>query len=344
MPVLRVRRAALVALVAVIGAVAGGVYAGLPVSARETAHAPAPKATPQNKPHPKHTESPTPTPTPTPTRTPTPTPTASATPDPSPSASANADTSTGDAKDAVAGDLTTAADAETAIDKSGIWWDLRPSFGGVYSTSSLMALEERLRELDAPKRVLADVYSPFIIEGASQFTDTWGAVRHDSGNKLRPHVGQDVFCAYDAPVLASEPGTVEFTKDRLGGTVVRLHRDGGGYWYYAHLSRYADGLSSGDRVEAGDVIGHCGDTGNATGGKPHVHFGSYPGPENPMGDLVAWLEEAEKDAETQLDRLVDRRIPGRSADIGTTLRVVAVERCPRTKAATSPLDLIVPSA
>ena len=339
MPVLRARRVLLLALVAVIGAVAGGVYAGLPVSARETAGAPAPNATPQNKPHPKHSESPspTPTPTPTPTRTPTPTPTAS----PSPSASATSGAATGAATDAAAGDPTT---TEAVIDETGIWWDLRPSFGGVYSTSSLMALEDRLRALDAPKRVLEDVYSPFIIEGPSQFSDTWGAVRHDAGNKLRPHVGQDVFCSYDAPVLAAEPGTVEFTTDRLGGTVVRLHRNDGGYWYYAHLSRYADGLASGDRVEAGDVIGHCGATGNARGGKPHVHFGSYPGPVNPMSDLVSWLEEAEKDAAAQLDRLLDRAIPGRAADIGTTLRVIAIERCPRAKTTPTPLELIVPTA
>lgn len=344
MPVLRARRVLLFALVAVIGAVAGGVYAGLPVSARETAGTPAPKETPQHKPHPKHSESPSSTPTPTPTRTPSPSPSPSQTPEPSPSASANADASTADTDDVVEGDLITASGATPETDLSEIWWDLRPSFGGVYTTATLMALEEQLRELDAPKRVLAGVYSPFIIEGPSEFTDSWGAVRHDAGNKLRPHVGQDVFCSYDAPVLASESGQVEFTKDRLGGVVVRLHRDHGGYWYYAHLSRYADGLSSGDRVEAGDVIGHCGATGNATGGKPHVHFGSYPGPENPMADLVSWLEDAEKDAREHLDRLLDRSIPGREADFGTILRVVAVERCPRAKAATSPLELIVPSA
>jgi hypothetical protein len=50
---------------------------------------------------------------------------------------------------------------------------------------------------------------------------------------VRQHEGQDVFCDYGAPVLASEVGIVEFGTDVLGGRVARLFRPDGSHWYYA---------------------------------------------------------------------------------------------------------------
>ena len=298
----RAPRAIALVLVVALTAIAGSIAFGPSVSARE----PLPARTP--KPHPRKTPSPSPTPTPTPTPSPTPTPRPSPTREETTTARRPASSSTtpgsetGKTSKIDTGTTAQGAKVEarqgtgTRTTKSGIWWDLRPSFGGTYTTATLMSLEDQLREAGASKRVLRDVYSPFIIGGAAEFSDTWGAVRHHTKNSLRPHLGQDVFCQQGAPVLAAEDGRVEFATDDLGGTVVRLHRDDGGYWYYAHLSSYAEGLSSGDLVRTGDVIGHCGATGNAAGGSPHVHFGSYPGPENPMFDLVSWLRAAERDA------------------------------------------------
>ncbi|MGH2807401.1 MAG: M23 family metallopeptidase [Actinomycetota bacterium] len=190
-----------------------------------------------------------------------------------------------------------------------IWWDIGPSFGGVYTTAHLIEVQQRLERLGAPKRVIRAVYAPFIVVGPSEFTDTWGSVRQHTRNRLRPHLGQDVFCNADAPVLATEPGRVELVSDPLGGTVVRLHHERGGYWYYAHLSAYAKGLTSGDTVETGDVLGYCGTSGNAVGAAPHVHFGSYPGPLNPMGDLIDWLIQAELQARRVLERYESQPAP-----------------------------------
>ena len=197
-----------------------------------------------------------------------------------------------------------------------IWWDLGPSFGGGYSTDALVHIEHYLAQQGASRAARRKVYAPFIIAGPAEFSDTWGSVRHSDGDRLRPHLGQDVFCQAGAEVLAAESGRVELKTDRLGGTVVRLHRAGGGYWYYAHLSGYPEGLSSGETVKMGDVIGYCGNSGNAAGGAPHVHFGSYPGPENPMGALIGWLGEAESQGKT-----VFKRREAKSTGVGTAVFV-----------------------
>jgi murein DD-endopeptidase MepM/ murein hydrolase activator NlpD len=148
-----------------------------------------------------------------------------------------------------------------------------------------------------------------------------------------------VFCNADAPVLAVEPGRVELVSDDLGGTVVRLHHERGGYWYYAHLSGYPEGLATGDTVETGDVIGYCGTSGNAAGTAPHVHFGSYPGPVNPMGDLIDWLITAETEARRTLERF-----EAQPAQRAPTRVVPEPDKCPlgaRAAPATDTLELLL---
>ena len=46
-------------------------------------------------------------------------------------------------------------------------------------------------------------------------------------------------------------------------------------FFHAHLDRYAPGLSVGDRVARGTLLGFVGDTGNARG-IPHLHFEARP--------------------------------------------------------------------
>ena len=102
-------------------------------------------------------------------------------------------------------------------------------------------------------------------------TDTWGAARSQG----RSHEGIDIFAKRATPIQATTQGIVsKVGEDALGGRVVMIIGPGGAGHYYAHLEDYAD-ISANDWVNTGDTIGYVGDSGNAKGTPPHVHYGIY---------------------------------------------------------------------
>ncbi|MDQ4065344.1 MAG: M23 family metallopeptidase [Actinomycetota bacterium] len=176
--------------------------------------------------------------------------------------------------------------------------DGTPAIPGAYSTDELLTIAGHLRSLGwSAEAVIDRVFPPFIIAGEATWIDTWGVPRYGPGPIVRRHEGQDVFCDYGDPVLAPVAGRLSMSDGGLGGITSRVHLEDGSYWYLTHLSDWnVEEFANGDLVDEGDVIGYCGNSGNAEKTPPHVHFGWYmPNgrAKNPMRQLVVWLREAE---------------------------------------------------
>jgi murein DD-endopeptidase MepM/ murein hydrolase activator NlpD len=78
-------------------------------------------------------------------------------------------------------------------------------------------------------------------------------------------------------VLAAADGTVfSVGWNKVGGWRLWLRDRAGNEFYYAHLSAYSPIAVDNAHVDAGDVLGFVGNTGDAAGGPTHVHFEIHP--------------------------------------------------------------------
>lgn len=111
------------------------------------------------------------------------------------------------------------------------------------------------------------------VQGGVSFTDTFGAPR---GNG-RTHKGVDMFAGTGTPLVAVVSGSVFFQSDTLGGLAAYVQGNDGNTYYYAHLNDYVGG---GRSVSGGELIGHVGNTGDASDGPSHLHFEIRPGGPN----------------------------------------------------------------
>lgn len=100
-------------------------------------------------------------------------------------------------------------------------------------------------------------------------TSPFGMGRQFNGELRSRHMGVDLDAAAGAPVHATNRGVVALARDfYYAGRVVYLDHGAGLVTVYMHLS--AIGVSEGDTVETGQVIGRAGATGRVTG--PHLHW------------------------------------------------------------------------
>jgi Peptidase family M23 len=151
----------------------------------------------------------------------------------------------------------------------------------------------------APARII------FPVIGPAQYTDDFGDARPQGR-----HDGNDIVSVRRALAVAVEAGTVEFdqTPNRAGGCMLSLYGRSGTKYLYVHLNNdltakndnrgrcvpgtaFPKGLRSGATVEAGQPIGYVGDSGDADGGNPHLHFELHPD----GGEAVSpypWLRRA----------------------------------------------------
>jgi murein DD-endopeptidase MepM/ murein hydrolase activator NlpD len=85
------------------------------------------------------------------------------------------------------------------------------------------------------------------------------------------HDGIDIPAASGTPVRAGADGRIADAGWRGNyGRLILIRHAGDIETAYAHLSRFVDGLTVGQAVRRGDVIGYVGATGNASGA--HLHY------------------------------------------------------------------------
>lgn len=136
----------------------------------------------------------------------------------------------------------------------------------------------------------------------TEFSDSYGAPR--VGHR---HQGNDLMAPKGSRVFAAASGTISRVREHgsAGRYIVIDHGD----WstWYMHLNNDEPGtdcgcagwdetvvVEVGDEVQAGDLIGFVGDSGNAEGTAPHTHFEMHVGGRavDPHPDLVDAYEEA----------------------------------------------------
>jgi hypothetical protein len=151
----------------------------------------------------------------------------------------------------------------------------------------------------APARIL------FPVVGPVQYSDDFGAARAGGA-----HQGNDILAPRKAFAVAAEAGKVKFwTTSASAGCMLYLYGASGTTYLYIHLNNdlgsgndnrgkcvagtaYATGLKSGARVAAGQVVGYVGDSGDANGIHPHLHFEVHPGGKGAV-DPYPYLQAAQ---------------------------------------------------
>jgi murein DD-endopeptidase MepM/ murein hydrolase activator NlpD len=103
------------------------------------------------------------------------------------------------------------------------------------------------------------------------FSNSFGSPRDGQ----RSHAGSDIFAARGTPVTAVVDGRIRAVRGGRAGIGYYLDGVDGVTYYGAHMNemRTADGAS----VRRGEVLGTVGNTGNAAGTPPHLHFEIKPG-------------------------------------------------------------------
>ena len=129
----------------------------------------------------------------------------------------------------------------------------------------------------------------FPVLGEATYIDDFGDARGQGA-----HEGNDIMAPRRALALAAEAGTVKFhiTSSRAG-CMLYLEGESGTEYLYIHLNNdltsendnqgqcvpgvaFMKGLKSGAKVLAGEPIGYVGDSGDADGIHPHLHFEVHP--------------------------------------------------------------------
>jgi Peptidase family M23 len=129
----------------------------------------------------------------------------------------------------------------------------------------------------------------FPVLGRSRYGNDYGDPRPQGR-----HDGIDIVAPRKALAVAAESGRVKYhVGSARAGCMLYLHGDSGTTYLYVHLNNdlgttndnrgrcapgiaFAPGLRNGARVAAGEPVGFVGDSGDANGVEPHLHFEMHP--------------------------------------------------------------------
>lgn len=110
----------------------------------------------------------------------------------------------------------------------------------------------------------------FIMPVNSSITSAFGMKRIINKEERSPHSGIDIKADEGTPIAAPNNGRVALIDDQFfGGKTIVIDHGYGIYSIFNHLSKIA--VSDGQLVKRGNIIGHTGSTGRATG--PNLHWG-----------------------------------------------------------------------
>ena len=156
---------------------------------------------------------------------------------------------------------------------------------------SAEAIIQAMEKIDpATVRLAGDTYAAVVerLDGSryrfshalvAEIIGIWHASgdRNALGGRRTPRDARlDIFAARGTPVGSTTRGVVSAVRESgLGGRQVWVLGPALERHYYAHLDDWREGLAVGDVVLPGDVLGYVGDTGNARGTPPHLHYGIY---------------------------------------------------------------------
>ena len=131
------------------------------------------------------------------------------------------------------------------------------------------------------------------------------ARKHPVYKIVRPHTGVDYAAPAGTPVVSIGDGTVvEKGYKGQAGNMVKIRHNSTYSTAYLHLSRFAQGLQTGQHVSQGQLIGYVGSTGASTG--PHLDFRVWKGgsPIDPLKMESPPVEPVPAKYMAQLDSVV----------------------------------------
>ncbi len=127
-----------------------------------------------------------------------------------------------------------------------------------------------------------------------ELSDTWDEARSHG----RTHEGIDIVVPRWSFVASPVDGKINrIETSGFGGLHIWMLTEDDERFYFAHLEAVSPFIKVGQNISKGEIIGFVGNSGNALGTDPHLHFGIYSNdwiPENPYPRITETFSEEEQ--------------------------------------------------